>query len=428
MKRLLSFIFLVIFPPLFAEDQLTVQKAFEAALRRSESYAIREEEIKAAEGRYYQALGTVLPHLTASGSEIVQDTSGLNLGGDAFSSSFVRKSRPEVAITLTQPLFQGFREFKALSASRADRKKTELEVERARQLLFAEVVQLFLLTRELEEESSILISQKGVLERRIVELGGRIRLGKSRNSELLSAKSQDSLLEAEIARVQGQRSVAGETLNFLTGLSGEQKLALPEDPISPLESLENYLVRGGNRPDRTASQFAVQLSEAKLVSERAHYFPSLNLEANYYPYRVGFQDAIDWDLLFTLQFPLFEGGNSWGLVKEAKARLKQAELAESESGRRVELEIREAYHNLETSRNEVLALEKAEQNASKNYEAQNREYRSGLVNNLEVLQSLREWHEIRRQANRGRHRALLNAYRLKLAMGELPIELSKEHP
>jgi outer membrane protein TolC len=55
--------------------------------------------------------------------------------------------------------------------------------------------------------------------------------------------------------------------------------------------------------------------------------------------------------------------------------------------------------------------------AHRNYETQQREYRLGLINNLEVLQVLANLQDVERQWLISKAAARLNSVRLKIAMG-----------
>ncbi|MBI2082549.1 MAG: TolC family protein [Deltaproteobacteria bacterium] len=410
------------------EKPLTLHDCFESALVHNQDFQIQEEELRAAEGRYFRALSTVLPHLSVKGSEFIQDTSGTGATDGTLGSTFLRKSRPEVAINLSQPIFQGLREYSALTASSSDKERNRLRIERARELLFLEVTQLFLTVKELEADLEILTSQGNVLDKRIKDLRERVRLGRSRSSEILTTESQRALLEAEISKARGQLAIAREMLSFTTGIQPEKKLGDSEEVFPELLPLPNYLPSSSERADVLASDFDLKLSKANLLYERGGYLPELRLEGNYYPYRVGFQKEIDWDVLFTLNFPIFSGLETKGKTREAKAKLKQAEYSQEASHQKAELEIKEAYHELTASRESVQALDLAVKKAEENFKIHQREYNLGLVSNLELLQSLRDLQEVRREANRTRHQSTLNSHQLKIALGETVDSLALAKP
>jgi outer membrane protein TolC len=422
-KIALSFLIsLSFFPVVWAgEGILTLRECFEKALQQSETLGIREESIRIAEAHYLQALGTVLPHLNVKATETIQDTEGAFSDGEV-GRTFTRRSRPEVAVTLKQPLFQGLREFRALKVSSAEKRKNAFERDRAKQLLFFDVARAYYTVLELEEERRILHSIRGTFLKRIEELKERIRLGKSRESEILTTESQLASLEAEIERVRGSVKTAREMLGFLIGEEAAAKLADEFRVPASVKPLESYIASLSSRPDLTASHEAVRFAQGRLSYEKGGRLPTVDLEANYYPYRVGFLSDIDWDLLFTLNIPIFQGGATRGRIREAEALLKQSELSRQEGGRRAETDLRQAYHDLATARSREAALRRAEAKAAANYRAQSEEYRLGLVNNLEVLQALRDWQDRRREANLGRYETKLTYLQLLMTSGELTTE------
>ncbi len=400
-------------------NTLTLQQAFQKALNQSESLAIREEDIHIAEAHYRQALGTVLPQLNAKGTEFLQDTNGAS-DGSTLSSSLTRRSKPEVSIGITQPLFQGFREFRALKIAGSEKQKNIFEKQRAKQILFSDVTRAYYTVIALEKELQILESIQGTMQKRIIELNERLRLGKSRSSEKLTAETQLATLEAQSEKTKGDIGSARELLAFLTFEPVTQKLVDTFEVPTTIEPLDTLLTALSSRPDLKASQESVHLAEGKVNYQKGGHSPTLLFNGNYYPYRVGFQQDIKWDALFTLNFPLFSGGTTMGLVKEAKAGFKQSQLADEEKNRSAERDLRQAYNNLHASFRREAALKKAETKSEANFRAQSQEYRLGLVNNLEVLQSLRDWQERRLDNNQGHYQTKLDYLQLKVAEGNLP--------
>ena len=65
-------------------------------------------------------------------------------------------------------------------------------------------------------------------------------------------------------------------------------------------------------------------------------------------------------------------------------------------------------------------MEKATDATQKNYEAQRRDYRLGLVTNLDALQALTAFQENQRALDRARYAAKLNHLRLQAASARRP--------
>ena len=72
-------------------------------------------------------------------------------------------------------------------------------------------------------------------------------------------------------------------------------------------------------------------------------------------------------------------------------------------------------------RSQLAALEMATDAARKNYEAQQRDYRLGLVTNLDVLQALTVFQENQRALDRARNTAKLNYLKLQTAAVRRPM-------
>ncbi|MBI2342955.1 MAG: TolC family protein [Deltaproteobacteria bacterium] len=397
---------------------LSLQECYRRALSHVESIAMQGADIQAAEGRYRQARGEMLPQITARASEFLQDTSGLNAADSAFSSSFTRQSRPEVALNLTQPLFRGLREFHALAASRAERTKYEQLYARAQQLLFLDVADAYLSVIAHEDDLAVLRSQRNVLQERITELAHRVTLGQSRTSEIAATEAQLRMLDGDMARIEGLQNVARSTLGFLTGVDTAHPLQTPPQPtVAPLET---YVAQAYHRPDVIAATQDHLLAGAQQKATSSELLPEVYLETNYYPYRVGYQQESDWDVRFTLEVPIFRGGITRGRVQEAKAKLRRAALAQAEQGRRAVQEVREEYDTFRAAQREAVALQRAARAAHDAYALQRVEYQHGLVSNLEVLQALRDYYEMKRRATATTVATTRHAYDVMVAAGTLP--------
>jgi outer membrane protein len=114
--------------------------------------------------------------------------------------------------------------------------------------------------------------------------------------------------------------------------------------------------------------------------------------------------------------------------REAVSLRTQAELALSQARRQAEQEIRVAYQNAHLDRSQLDALGKATEAAKKNYAAQQRDYRLGLVTNLDVLQAMNAYQENERALDRAQYAAKLNWLRLEAAAVRRPVPTAGAAP
>lgn len=371
-----------------APAALNLSDCYDLALTRSTSVAISEIDIRRARERYMQALGGILPRLEVGAAELLQDTSSVDTtrtGG----FQTIRTSQPTVAVTMTAPLFQGLKEFSAIRATRGDRELQKENLKEAKRLLYLDVAQAFYTVIKVERDITRTIQTIRVARERSRELIERVRLGKARQSESAIQKTDLAVLMAELANLRGQKNVAFEMLAFLTGLS-------PHPPVrddsgrKKTRPLGAYLAALAERPDLKAAEMQSEIAAAKKGVARASLLPSVDMEANYYPYRTGYLEDVRADVTFTMKLPLFDLA-SIGEFKESRSVAKQAELQVEATRRESAAEVRQAYVSHQASRTKLAKYETAVMRAAESYRLIRDDYSLGLVTNLEVLAAQKIW-------------------------------------
>jgi len=305
-----------------------------------------------------------------------------------------------------------------MRASRFEKEQRTHEKARAEQILFLDVANAFYLLLEQQKDLNALRMTQRALVERIRELKGREKLGRSRPSEVASAKAKLSRIEAEIQLVHSRKVTAKQLLEFLTGLERIEAVADSEPEHMKFDSEGTYLGRADGRADVRAAQEAIHVAEKQVTIARAGYFPKLALEGNYYVEREGAAEGVDWDAAFTVDLPIFEGGQTRGAVKEASARERQAKLRLQEARRTASLDIRDVYARLQAAIARQTALEKALRATEEDYTLQVEDYRLSLVNNLDVLETLEDLQDARRDLIRAQYETKRLYWELKTAIGE----------
>ena len=397
-------------------DALTLEQYFAAAMRRSEVVATQTELIHQAEEHYSQSSGSLLPTVSGVASYTWQDP--IPAGELATSNSPNRQHLAK--ITATQPLFRGFREFAGVRQSKALLGAQNEDYQNARVQLFKDVAQNFYNVLTIEQDLKNLDDQIKQNLTREKELNDRVRIGRSRIGEVLSVQTAISTLRAQIEQLQGQLKTAREVLAFLSGLDAATPLRDSDEPGAVLEPLESYLAQVDMRPDVKASRARTTAAQENVSVTRGAHLPSLDLNANRYLERTGSLQDSTWDVQLVLSIPIYSGGVFQSRVREADSQRTQAELGASQIRRQAEQEIRSVYQSVGFDRAQLSALETATDAARKNYEAQLRDYRLGLVTNLDVLQALTTYQENLRALDRARYATKLDYIRLQAAAMRRP--------
>jgi outer membrane protein TolC len=308
-----------------------------------------------------------------------------------------------------------------LSSIKSQRRREELLLKADSTRLFLLVARAFYATLSAETNLLELQNLLRLTEDRVKELSGRVNLGKSRQSEILTLRSQVSALKSQREGLLAQATFVRADLAFLTGvdLAG---VALINDPLSLVtrDTGAQFLAKADERSDIRALREEVASARSLIKTAQGYYAPSLGLTGNYYVERVGNQEPIDWDLIFSLDLPLFEGGANVARVKTARSNLRTAELNLSAAVRQAQTEIKQAHILYQAATAQTGYLQSAAQNAKESYELQVKEYRYGLVNNLEVLEAMRFMIQNHQDLENALLDSQLRLIELKTATEELP--------
>jgi len=327
-------------------------------------------------------------------------------------------------LSLTQPLFRGFREFAGLRLS-----EDLLRSEKARRvgtlaLLFEQVGSVYLEILALEQDLKNLEDQREIYAARVRNLSVRSRRGETARNEPLTAQSTEAVTEAEIQLVQTRLRTARENFQLVTGLSAESLLQDPtvsSDKSPSVQKLEFYMDRLESRPDVTAAREVVSAAEESVSIAKGAHWPSLDVVGNYYLLRPkGFMDEIDWDVQFRFSLPIYEGGLRKSQTQEASSKKRESELELSRVRRSAISEVRGLHANLLIRARHLEALKRATDLSKRNSELLERDFRRGLARNIDVQASVAEYGVARRNLDQARFSARLELIRLERAANILP--------
>jgi outer membrane protein len=388
----------------------TLESSYQAAIKRSETIGIDIELINQAEERYHQALGAVLPNVSVVGSYLRQEVPDS-------ASALYPAGQPLLKFQATQPLFRGFREFAGLRQDKKLTQASEQDERQARTLLFNDVVQNFYSILGLEKTLANYNSEIGAYENRIKELRQRVKIGRSRESEVLTVDASLAGLRAQIESAKGQLQVARELYGFLTGLPVETPIADDQPLLRQVAPVEFFVNGVDQRPDVNANKIRLSATEDSLAIAKGAYLPSVDFTGNYYLHRFGATANVTWDIQFLATFPLYAGGSIDSSVRQAASQIHQYELNVSLSRRQADEQIRAAYRTYMADQQQVEALRASKLANERNLKAELTDYRLGLVTNLDVLNALISYQESERALDQQIYTSKLDYFKLESSAG-----------
>lgn len=351
-----------------AAGELTLAGAYALAVAKSESIGMAEAEWSAAEARYRQAVGAMWPEVTARGETTrAGDTSATRAG-----------------LGVGWTVFNGFRNARTADARRQEGLAQSNAVERARQLLYEDVADVFFQVLSCRAQRAASEEQLKTLAARSAELDRRLQLGLAKRSDLLATSNQAAEVRLALAELDQSHAAAAELLGFLTGRDAADLQPCDRSPLPDPGRVETYLAAVDGRADLRAGEALVAAAAAEAAAARAERLPRVTLDGTASPLRDP-EEQDEWDLTLRVELPLFDGGTRTAKGAERWALSRVSELRLAGLRRSARLDVRQAYQAVYYGLRQWAELQAAIAVATETLAVVRKDYELGRVNNLEVL-------------------------------------------
>jgi outer membrane protein len=220
---------------------------------------------------------------------------------------------------------------------------------------------------------------------------------------------------------QALREITGKMIDKMQSLRDEFPLEVPDPPF-----IERWIESAfENNLSLRARSEAVEVARQEVERQRAGHYPSLNLLVNRNRRDAGStlfgggSDVETTDVILRLSVPIFEGGLTTAVTREAAYRHQKSMEDLEQERRAVERTARAAYDGSISGVNLVRALKQSVISQESALEGKEQGYKSGLFTILPVLDAQRDLYLARRDYAQARYDYLFNRLRLKQAAGTL---------
>lgn len=409
-KRLVLFLFPFFF---YAETSFAVslEESFNSALATNVTDKLSDSRIQQRVESKKQQRGAYLPRIGLRGTYHKQDQ---------------LDSQRTAAAFLNQSLYNGGRD-----SLFVDNAETSIEIARNqravdRKALLLDVIESYYTYFLNMNDLSNLELLKKQSKERSDEIRKRVQIGRSRRGEQLQAEAQLASVEAQGFNGSGLVKESESLFYLITGLAKNQRpeVVLKEgmDLSASAKSLEEYIHLALNQEDVKNRRLALEQIEREVKVSKNHFLPTLDLTSNYYFDRTGGTASTrnsDWDVGLQLVFPLFEGGSSQAAYREDIERKTSAALELSDYEKDVKAEVTSRYETFRRYNDQIKAFDLALEKGKRSYDEAIKDYRLGLVSNLDVLSALNIYLDNKRNAEKTRIQAMMNKQMLDAVAGEL---------
>lgn len=387
---------------------VSLKESFESALRTNLGDSINQTIIDQVLEQKKQNQGNFLPKVSVRGTYLKQDN--------------VYIDQKAIGLNLTHSIYRGGRDSLLVETSEKNISIAKNQQSTDRLNLYLSVIQAYYnYFLNLNDYKNLELLKKQSNER-VDETRKRVQVGRSRRGELLQAEAQLASADAQLFNGHGLVKESEERFYILTGLDKSvsnfnESIQVPNES----QSLKSYLDLAFSGVDVKNKELKIELADIELSSSKAQYYPTLDLASNYYfneKNSTTYRDS-KWDIGLTLNFPLFEGGTTSAKVQESVHKKEQATYAFLDYKKSVQLDITSKYETYHRFLNQVKAFDMALEKAQNSYEVAIRDYRLGLISNLDLLSSLNLYLDSKRNSEKTKIQAMMNLKILEVAAGVL---------
>ncbi|MFN4236852.1 MAG: TolC family outer membrane protein [Vogesella sp.] len=240
----------------------------------------------------------------------------------------------------------------------------------------------------------------------------RFSLARAREIE-----ARNRLQDARSALKEIVGSDVAAVLSFKTHF--DPALPQPANPEAWVDAAINQNIALQSR------KLAEQIAGLEIKRQKGGYYPTMalvgttngqNTKGSFYG---GGQRQQNNELALKLNMPVYEGGMTNSLVREAGVRLEKAMLEREQEERKTERATRAAYQSVETSASMLEALRKAVIAQDSALQTRQEGYKAGVSSVVAVADAYRLYYSARRDYLQARYDYLVNRLKLKQAVGAL---------
>lgn len=401
------------------DQALTLAQLTELALANNPKSRQAWGQVQAGAAALGMAESAYLPSVTLTTSLV--RTQPLSTSG---MSSFVQ-TRYGPALTLNYVLYDFGKRSADVDTAGYRLMASELSRNRVLQDVLLEVEQAYY---QMQGIDALVVASRQSLESAetsVKAAEARRSHGLATIGDVYRARTAEAQAKLTLQRAQGELEKARGRLSNAVGVPLTQRIKLAPWPDNPemaevLGSLDQLLEQTKSaRPDLQAAEAQVRAARANIGSLQGQGMPSLEVVANdnWTYFMENRPDTFSYNIGLQLRIPLFTGFQNTYAVRQGKAQLAQAEASRDQAHRQIELEVWQAYFDLQTAGEAIDSAASLKTNAQRSSDAALERYKAGVGNLLDLLTAQADLANARMQVVQAQTDWHVNLAKLSHALG-----------
>jgi outer membrane protein TolC len=378
--------------------RLTFSEAIERALRQNLAGLLSEYNTIAARGQKWQELSALLPNV---GADVLESAQKVSLEAEGL--------RGPLFPGLTLPRVIGPFSYFDVRASAAERVFDWRAIQKYRSSAIGENVARY----NLKDARDLVVLATGNAYLQALAGAARVETAQAQvdTAQALFKKAVAQqqagvapaidTLRAQVESQARQQQLIAATNDFakqkislarVIGLAAGQEFELADKApyeAFPIPDLETSLQRAYSlRSDYKAARDRVVAAQLERSAATAGYFPTVDMMVNFGEIGKVPGDVLPtYQVVGTLNIPIFQGGRVHGDALQAEAKLREAQAQMADVRAQIDQDIRNALLDLKSSADQVEVAQSSVDLAEQALTQSQDRFSAGVTDNLEVIQA-----------------------------------------
>lgn len=433
----LSCLLLILIPCAVFAMEYSLDELFSLALERSEIIKIAEEDLYISELEKDKALAALLPTLSAFGTHTRYTEEKQKVGFTI---------QPETSNTWGVRMDQSFslsgKELTGYKITREAIVKNIFDLNAVKGKYLLTVASAYYDVLKSKKALEIASTNVERLTKHRDAASIRLKVGEVTKTVLLRAEAELAGAQSDLIKAENNIRLAKTSLARIVGISevfdvkesqpgnnsempGQEQIIfdflIQDCQLLTLDCLKEIALT--KRAEIKALTIQKKITEKKVKYAKGSYWPTLSVEGVYSKKEDNpassfeINERIYGGLRF--DFPFFEGGLRRAEVREAKAKLRQAQYSLLDLKNSVAVEVENSYLNLITESGILTKLQAEVEYAIDNFNAVSKQFEHGLANSVDIMDANTLLVTAERELANARYNYQLVILNLKRSIGTL---------
>lgn len=375
-----------------ADKLVTLQQAYAHATRNHPSIMLLQERVRQAEVARYKAWSPLKPTANFQASftrfdDEIKISFPNPTTGKLDELTFQKYNQFGFTAVAKLPLFVG-PAYQGIGIGRKQVKLMQLTKVRSEQDFLLNVAKAYYLVVSQKEVVKALEKKVEVNKKHLEAARARFSVGQSARSMVLRADLVATQDSQKLHQQKNTLKAARRQLAILLGLPGSLEVQRPAEPLSIApkgRSQVNAALR--RRQDFQATELAIRIAEQSRKAAWWGFAPMLDVtwlyrwtEAENFAGNQG-----TWNLIFTLNLPLYDGGLRYAELRQAKSKIREAEHQKEALALQIEGQVVQLRADVESANAGVISSRKAVELARTTASDMEASFQAGAVTQLDVI-------------------------------------------